>query len=483
MPTPCSTWLWKDDKLSASIAGVLCAHIRETTGNKGYQGQNKDKPSIEMQSLLKLLFTTETVDEGRLARFWEGLTPDLEGGYFHGVELDSARFQGTRLSSAQFKGARLTGARFQEAALDGAQFQRAWLRGAQFQGVWMRETRFHAAHLTGTRFQGADLGWAQFQGAQLFGSQFQGAWLYMAEFQQAQFGTEKYRSVSPQDAEDALGLQPERMEKSELQGISSTLPYASPSFEKRIKDRVDKKSDFSEVVFSGNVTEEMLAEVKEALEVPVASASWHFNTSDDPDFKKELIRNLESEIGQPKCNEPPKRSFPIRTARKTMSDTVMKTLSDGLRSSAKPWQKPRKPANPNSAADIAVTAGRPTHEGRQAAAFGADSVHLLGFPSGTWPLAGEAPFPARPPGPPGDRRHRFLGMSKASTTVRLPKPGPAAQASQAQAPLTWQSRGGQQSVFQLAPCLAARGFGPQSRDYGDLSPINRSMRKGVFPPS
>ena len=100
------------------------------------------------------------------------------------------------------------------------------------------------------------------------------------------------------------------MEKSELQGISSTLPYAGPSFEQRIKDRVDKKSNFSRVVFSGKVTEEILAEVKEALEVPMASASWHFNISDDPDFKKKLIRNLESEIGQPECNEPTKGVIP-----------------------------------------------------------------------------------------------------------------------------------------------------------------------------
>ena len=62
----------EDKDLSESIANFLCAHIRETTGNKGYQEQNKDKPSTEMQSLLRLLFTTETVDERRLEEFWHG---------------------------------------------------------------------------------------------------------------------------------------------------------------------------------------------------------------------------------------------------------------------------------------------------------------------------------------------------------------------------------------------------------------------------
>ena len=65
----------EDKGLRASIAGVLCAHIRETTGKKGYQEKNKDKPSAEMQSLLRLLFTTETVDEKRLTEFWQGITP------------------------------------------------------------------------------------------------------------------------------------------------------------------------------------------------------------------------------------------------------------------------------------------------------------------------------------------------------------------------------------------------------------------------
>ena len=100
----------KDEGLCASIAGVLCAHIRETTGDKGYQEKkNKDKPSTEMQSLLRLLFTTETVDKGRLERFWGGITPDLNGGYFRGVALENAWFQGAKLRSAQFQEASLWG--------------------------------------------------------------------------------------------------------------------------------------------------------------------------------------------------------------------------------------------------------------------------------------------------------------------------------------------------------------------------------------
>ena len=187
----------KDEGLRVSIAGVLCAHIRETTGDKDYQEQNKDKPSTEMQSLLRLLFTTETVDEGRLERFWKGITPDLEGGYFRGVELESAQFRGAKLKLAQFHGALLEEAQCQGAHLERAQFQEADLEGAQFQGAHLERAQFQGAYLERAQFQGADLEWAQFQGARLSGSAFQAASLYMVGFQQAQFGRESEHEGNP----------------------------------------------------------------------------------------------------------------------------------------------------------------------------------------------------------------------------------------------------------------------------------------------
>ena len=371
----------EDEKLRASIAGVLCAHIRETTSDKGYQEQNKDKPSTEMQSLLRLLFTTETVDEGRLERFWEGITPDLEGAYFRGVELESARFLGARLSSAQFQGASLVRAQFQKAWLDQAQFQgaslvraqfqraslgraqfqqaslvraqfqKAWLDQAQFQRASLGGTRFQRASLGGAqfqqaslgraqfqgasldeaqfqgasldeaqfqqasldeaqfqqaslreaRFQGASLEGAQFQGASLEGSQFQGASLYAAGFQQAKFeGGSEFDGIPVQGhTASKIDKFVEQLKASAFHGVSSESLDVHESFEERINDRADKESDFSGVVFFGGVTQGLLTKVKEALEL----ASQLF---DDPDIKEKLIRNLESEIGQPKSNTPPK---------------------------------------------------------------------------------------------------------------------------------------------------------------------------------
>ena len=183
----------EDDGLRASIAGVLCAHIQETTGDKAYQEKNKDKPSTEMQSLMRLLFTTETADERRLEKFWQGITPDLDGGYFLGVKLESARFRGGKLNSAQFQGASLDKAQFQKASLEEAQFQGAQLREAQFQKASLEEAQFQGAQLREAQFQKASLEEAQFQGAQLREAQFQKASLGRAQFQRAFLGRAQFQ--------------------------------------------------------------------------------------------------------------------------------------------------------------------------------------------------------------------------------------------------------------------------------------------------
>ena len=321
----------RDDELRASIAGVLCAHIRETTSDKAYQKQNEDKPSTEMQSLLRLMFTAETVGKRKLVIFWRGIAPDLEGGYFCGLELGNAWFRGAKLSSAQFQraslwdaqlqeaslwstqldGASLTRAQFQGASLLDAQLQEASLEGAQFQGASLWDAQFQGASLEGAQFQGASLWDAQFQGASLEGAQFQGAWLsgsqfqgaslYMAGFQQTQFGEGPEEDLLDQDRAVYKSDDPvEKLKVSAFHGVSSEpKPRIFVPFEKRINDRTGKESDFSKVIFSGGVTQEQLAEAKKALGLK----SWPFGTFDS---KERLIRNLESEIGKPESNTPPK---------------------------------------------------------------------------------------------------------------------------------------------------------------------------------
>ena len=184
----------------------------------------------------------------------------------------------------------MTGAQFQEASLDQAQFQGAWLKEAQFQGAWLKEAQF----------QGASLEEAQFQGASLEEAQFQGASLYMAGFQQAKFGQgSEHEDILAQDHTAAKSDEPVgKLKASAFHGVSSQL-HVLKSFEERIKDRMDKESDFSKVIFSGGVTQELLAEIKEAFRI-------EYPLLDGPDFKERLIRDLESEIDQPESHTPPK---------------------------------------------------------------------------------------------------------------------------------------------------------------------------------
>ena len=46
-------------KLRQTVLDILCAHIRQTTGERKYRRTHKSKPSEEVQSLLTLLFVQE----------------------------------------------------------------------------------------------------------------------------------------------------------------------------------------------------------------------------------------------------------------------------------------------------------------------------------------------------------------------------------------------------------------------------------------
>ena len=92
-PTPCSTWPWKTRGCARPSPASSARTSGKPPATRTTKNRTRTNPSTEMQSLLRLLFTTETVDEGRLERFWEGITPDLNGGYFCGVKLESTHFR------------------------------------------------------------------------------------------------------------------------------------------------------------------------------------------------------------------------------------------------------------------------------------------------------------------------------------------------------------------------------------------------------
>ena len=177
----------EEERLRKSIAEMLCSRILSTTGSKQYQEVFSDAPSMEIQVLMRLLFSCavdpEDQSEKDRAAFWEGLRADLSGGYFRGLKLTNARFQGANLYNAQFQNADLRDAQFQDANLLASQFQDADLPSSEFQGATLREVQFQRATLERSRFQGLTLEDAQFQGADLRASGFQNASFRRVQFQ------------------------------------------------------------------------------------------------------------------------------------------------------------------------------------------------------------------------------------------------------------------------------------------------------------
>ena len=201
----------KDDKedrgLRQIVLDILCAHIRQTTGQQAYREAYKEEPSEEVQNLLTLLFfTRHDVFDGfaiNLEGSWlngasfPGAWPfvsgvrlkraNMRGVYLRGAILRSAQLQEANLYGAQLEGAdlrsadllrtilcdaHLQGANLDDADLERADLRRAHLRGASLCDVDMKTTDLRDAHLQGANLDDADLRLAKMHGAQMQGTDF-----------------------------------------------------------------------------------------------------------------------------------------------------------------------------------------------------------------------------------------------------------------------------------------------------------------------
>ena len=78
--------LAKDIKeLRQTVLDILCAHIRQTTGDDGYRETHKSKPSEEVQSLLTLLFVQEY-------EVFKGCHINLQGSWLNGAKSQGSAF-------------------------------------------------------------------------------------------------------------------------------------------------------------------------------------------------------------------------------------------------------------------------------------------------------------------------------------------------------------------------------------------------------
>ena len=135
------------EKLSQTVLDILCAHIRQTTGESKYRETHKLKPSEEVQSLLTLLFVQRH-------KVFKDCHINLQGSWLNGASLSRARLVKATLSEARLQGAGLDEARLQGAVLFKAQMQGANLDKTQLQGAFLFETELQEALLLEAELQG-----------------------------------------------------------------------------------------------------------------------------------------------------------------------------------------------------------------------------------------------------------------------------------------------------------------------------------------
>ena len=184
----------EEESLRDSIADILCMHIRTKTQSREYQQCHPEGPSIEIQSLMNLLFAERTHGSAQsraeqVRKFWRGLQADLSEGCFNGIILNHAQFRDAYLLDAKFLGACLPGAQFQSSNLSIAQLQMAHLPSACFRGANLIDTKFWDANLGDAQFQAAYLDGTHFQGADLESVQFQGCFCVDKVLVMEHFGT------------------------------------------------------------------------------------------------------------------------------------------------------------------------------------------------------------------------------------------------------------------------------------------------------
>ena len=213
------------EKLSQTVLDILCAHIRQTTGESEYREAHKSKPSEEIQSLLTLLFVQEH-------EVFKGCHINLQESWLNGADFRKARLAKAVLNLAQLQGATLLWADLQGAFLYYAQLQGANLGKARLQGANLTEARLQATLLPGAQLQGANLGKARLQGANLTEARLQATLLPGAQLQGANLG------------------------KAQLQGANSEELFLSISFEDRIRSQIGEKSNLLETIFEGGLSQE-----------------------------------------------------------------------------------------------------------------------------------------------------------------------------------------------------------------------------------
>ena len=239
-------------ELRQTVLDILCAHIRRTTRERCYRKEYYSKPSVEVQSLLTLLFV-----QGH--NVFRELRINLRESWLNGAGLPKARLEKAALTGVYLQGAYLREAQLLEADLREAHLQRVNFGGAQLPGVVLHAAFLQGAHLEDAclrgaylvraHLQGANLGSAQLQAADLGRARLQGAYLGEAHLQ----GTYLYEAQLQGVCLELTHFQGAEFSGADLRGAISRLVEYSGTFAEHMKRLVGRGSDVTGATFEGGL--------------------------------------------------------------------------------------------------------------------------------------------------------------------------------------------------------------------------------------
>ena len=254
------------EDLRQTVFDILCAHIRQTTGESKYRETHRSKPSEEIQSLLNLLFV-------KTPEVFKGFYPDLSGSWLNGSDLERARLERAFLNHAYLQGAFLIG----------AHLQGAFLMAAHLQGTFLMETHLQIASFDHAYLQGASFDGAHLQGTILNDAHLQGASLIGVHLQEASLIDTDLRGVRSHESHH----EPAQTMRELIEGSD---------FKQVIMRSINQESDLSGAIFGGGLSQKDCDSFIKGLPDEIA---------------EELRKNLEPHIGKPKSNKIPEDSCAI----------------------------------------------------------------------------------------------------------------------------------------------------------------------------
>lgn len=176
-----------------SVIEILCAHIRSTTQRKEYKDNYALKPSVEVQTILNLLFCNKDRSLNKIAKY--NCNIDLTNCHMNGVVFNSAflqkvKFHGSSLIEASFIDSKCQLIGLSKCKIHFTVFENSDLTEGNFSNAIGLYSKFYKVDLLNALFGSVKLSFANFersnlQRTRIFGCSFVCCYFFSSNFCQS----------------------------------------------------------------------------------------------------------------------------------------------------------------------------------------------------------------------------------------------------------------------------------------------------------